>query len=216
MSNAYSYSYNPSSNLVVELIPAYRYSAEEAAAMQAAIDASLNEIASWVPEGADVLTKAKVVHDWLVYNVTYDDAAAESGNSEYDRGTPWNAYGALVERDAVCQGYSLAFMAAMRYLGVDSGDVAYVSSDSHSWNALRYDGNWYHIDVSWDDPGVTGESYDWHEVSGYADTTYFMKSTAAIQAADPSASHAFWDPEEIVCDSWAFDDWTWVDYNGAQ
>ena len=29
---------------------------------------------------------------------------------------------------------------------------------SHAWNAVKLDGNWYYIDVTWDDPVVNGTS----------------------------------------------------------
>lgn len=34
-------------------------------------------------------------------------------------------------------------------LGVESYKVA---SDNHVWNALNLDNNWYHLDLTWDDP----------------------------------------------------------------
>ena len=47
-------------------------------------------------------------------------------------------------------------------IGVDNFKV---SSDTHIWNAINYNNNWYHIDATWDDPvsqsGVDSLSHDY-------------------------------------------------------
>lgn len=33
----------------------------------------------------------------------------------------------------------------------------YVYNTSHAWNLVRIDGDWYHVDVTWEDPGDSSE-----------------------------------------------------------
>ena len=71
----------------------------------------------------------------------------------------YTSYGAFVNHNAVCQGYALAFKVLMDRAGIP---CCYVSSDAinHAWNMVRLDGNWYHVDVTWDDPIYTSTK-DW-------------------------------------------------------
>ena len=49
-----------------------------------------------------------------------------------------------------------------------------VSSNSHIWNALYLDNEWYHIDLTWDDPVVSdGSDYLIHD--------YFLIKTQDLQ-----------------------------------
>lgn len=87
---------------------------------------------------------AFAVHDRLVERVNYD-----GGNLRYDSE---NIYGALVKRYAVCEGYAQAFQFLMQRRGID---CAYFKGSNargtpHAWNAIRLDGEWYYVDVTWD------------------------------------------------------------------
>lgn len=67
----------------------------------------------------------------------------------------------LVEKEGVCQSYANAFNHALIMLGFDA---IMVCSASHSWNAVRLNGQWYYIDVTWADPvGTDIRSYASHE-----------------------------------------------------
>ncbi len=99
------------------------------------------------------------VHDWLCQNVEYDLEADKLGkDTERDESNhlPWTAYGALVNRSAVCEGYSKAFQLLMYYAGINSSIVSgEVSNQSaHSWNIVEINDEWYHVDCLWDDDDV--------------------------------------------------------------
>ncbi len=88
------------------------------------------------------------VHEYLCQNIIYPDFS-----SSYYVGDCHDAYGALVNGYAVCQGYADAFkLICDRYkvpcvfISGSSGGVG------HAWNAVQMDdGKWYLIDVTWDD-----------------------------------------------------------------
>jgi hypothetical protein len=95
--------------------------------------------------------KEKAVHDYLVVNTQYD----LSQNVPEVSHTP---YGALINKTAVCNGYSDSFKIFMDMLGIPC-DVVYGmaklpsgEAQAHSWNRVRLDGDYYLVDVTWDDP----------------------------------------------------------------
>lgn len=67
----------------------------------------------------------------------------------------------LVNKEGVCQSYANAFNHALLMMGIDT---IIVCSSTHSWNAVRLDGKWYYIDVTWADPVNTDtRSYARHD-----------------------------------------------------
>jgi hypothetical protein len=93
--------------------------------------------------------KVKIVHDYLVETIEYSE---ETGNNNY------NIYGALVDKKAVCEGYSRAFKYILDDLDISSvlvyGEAINTNGEreSHTWNYVYLKDNWYAIDVTWDDP----------------------------------------------------------------
>jgi len=96
--------------------------------------------------------KALIVHDYLILNTDYDYSD-----------TMYSAYDCLVNKSSVCQGYSLAFMYIMRdLLGVDC-TVVFTDTQNHAWNYIKIDDDWYHVDLTADDPtsvSFEGEKFD--------------------------------------------------------
>ena len=87
------------------------------------------------------------VHDYIIDTTTYDLNAPSC----------YNAYGCLVQNRAVCAGYAKTFMLIMNRLGYRCGYAAGFgrkSGERHAWNYIELDGEFYHIDVTQDDPTV--------------------------------------------------------------
>ncbi len=145
--NGYSY-YTDGSGNVTALKP-YYIDAMMTPEVEQAFDQALNQAMEVVEGVSDPLEQALLLHDYLAVHIDYNWAVA-TGNGTHDD-TVYNAYGALVNGDAVCQGYALAYQLLMNRVGIP---CVLVSSDSlnHAWNAVELDGQWYHVDVTWDDP----------------------------------------------------------------
>lgn len=61
-----------------------------------------------------------------------------------------NAYGALVDREALCQGYASAFQLLSHMAGLHVKTVSgYLNGNiPHAWNLIELEENWYQIDCS--------------------------------------------------------------------
>lgn len=109
----------------------------------------VNDIISKAPENASAYELEMYVHDYIIDNCEYDYESAESGETLAYENT---AYGALIDKKAVCSGYSMAFQLLCKKLGVDCVSVLGESKDEyHQWNCVKLDDNWYQVDVTWDD-----------------------------------------------------------------
>lgn len=122
----------------------------------------------------------KMVHDYLVDNVEYDTTISK--NNIY------NIYGAMVNGQAVCEGYARSFKYLMDCLGIPcslvigKGTNSEGKTENHAWNYVQIDDYWYAIDTTWDDPvSTTG----W--ISQSSKYRYFLKgSNDMIKDHQPS------------------------------
>ena len=130
--------------------------------------------------------KILAIHDYLVDNVSYDQTL-----TKYNI---YNMYGALVNKDAVCEGYAKAFKYLMDRVNIKSVVVIGLATDSneetqnHAWNYVELDGVWYGIDVTWDDPIVIGGG----KIGKSQKYKYFLKSKSTM-SKDHTASVTFVD-----------------------
>ena len=93
----------------------------------------------------------KKIHDYLIKNVKYDE--------EYEDGdvvtTSNKATGALVDKVALCSGYTDTFALFMDKLGIKNFKI---STDNHVWNVIYFNDQWLHVDVTWDDDEVNNKT----------------------------------------------------------
>lgn len=104
----------------------------------------------------DVYEQIKMAHDYIIEKCDYDYENYVNGTLPYEA---YTAYGALIKKSAVCQGYSAAFNLICKKLGIESYSVTGTSpdgtsleSDFHMWNIVRIDGLQYFVDLTYDDP----------------------------------------------------------------
>lgn len=139
-------------------------------------------LSSLFPNGAADMTKTEIalaIHDYIALHTRYDYASVE--NKTNDNPNMYNAYGALVNGSAVCQGYALAYMDLLREMGVDS---YFVSSNNinHGWNIVNTENGWYYSDVTWDDPRHNlGDYTNDGDFMGICMHGYFMNTEAQLK-----------------------------------
>ena len=113
-------------------------------------------------KGKDDYETVKNIHDYLIKNFDYD---YRKNNENY---TDIEGF-----RDGVmvCNGYAMATFYLCNKAGIDARLIIGIGGNdttiNHAWNVVKIDGNWYNMDVTWDDQGGDKISYK-----------YFLKSDA--------------------------------------
>lgn len=113
--------------------------------------------------------KALWFHDWLTENAYYDLTFSY-----------YSADGVLIRGCGVCDSYAKAYTLLLDAVNIDS---VRVTNTNHAWNLVKLDGQWYHIDPTWDDPVLSGHETDklsgaeYHMYFGLPDTLMRMDRT---------------------------------------
>ena len=126
--------------------------------------------------------KALYVHDYLVTHAEYDyDGLDETEKTNHDAKYDYifTPYGCLVNGKTVCAGYAKAYQIIMETLGIECvyivGDTVGNTTDIlHAWNLLKLDGEYYYVDVTWDDNGT-------EDFPNEAIHTYFCLTTKDLE-----------------------------------
>ncbi|MCL2293393.1 MAG: hypothetical protein FWC36_00775 [Spirochaetes bacterium] len=129
----------------------------QAEKMNLALEETANKIASSVKtRSSDEYSLLINLYESFQKNIKYDDKELQA-NSRGLSNNPvsHNAYGALINRLAVCDGFSSAFALAAKKLGFECmlviGRSTYTTSFAeHAWNIIKVRNKYYHLDVTWD------------------------------------------------------------------
>ncbi|RXZ78453.1 hypothetical protein EBB07_26845 [Paenibacillaceae bacterium] len=99
--------------------------------------------------GMTDLQKEEAIHDFLIDHMQYDYQEFSFGTPTVSR--PYDVYGALIEQYAVCDGYAHALQMLGRLAGLEIFYIDGHASQPHAWNIIKIDGNFYHVDATWND-----------------------------------------------------------------
>lgn len=170
-------SYDPSTGKALSLYFDYKYIGSEIEVMRSFVEAQADKVIGLIDRPMSDMEKALLVHEYLTVNFAYDTNPDEINSIR-------NIYDFFAQKKGVCQGYSLAYKYLLSLCGVDS-DIVYSELMKHSWNVVKIDGEYYHVDVTWDDP-----LYDGNDIFGYSSHEYFLLSNEAIS----NKNHIGWSP----------------------
>ena len=145
-------------------------------------EAAVEDFFAEMPSDLSDYRKELYINDRLLALCAYDDDAAKQ---EKVVGNEQNAYGALVDHKAVCEGYTRAFQLLCTRAGIPCISVNGVCDDSrsgisgnHIWNAVRLDGDWYYVDATWND--FTPEESD-YKLTDIEKHLYFNVTTERLE-----------------------------------
>ncbi|MGA1871878.1 MAG: transglutaminase domain-containing protein [bacterium] len=125
--------------ITINITMKYRTTQKQEIQISQKISALLEQIILY---DMDDVEKVKHIHNWIVRNVCYD-----TSHSNY------STYSALFHGTAVCQGYALLMHRMLQEASIKSNIIAgYSKGLVHIWNMAYIDGEWYHVDVTYDDP----------------------------------------------------------------
>jgi hypothetical protein len=133
------------------LEPNYRFGKEEYEIALQKTQTAIETFMKVAPVNGSDFEKELAVHDYLTARVLY-----QSDGQPYEA----TAYGALVLGKASCEGYARAAKLLLEALGIESllntGNATNSggTTQAHMWNCVKVDGQWYQLDVTWDDPGT--------------------------------------------------------------
>ena len=165
------------------------------------VDQKVAAILSQVSDEMSDAEKMLAVHDYFVYEYAYD-------YDDYLAGTvPADSYrsgGLFINGVGVCQAYAYGYQYILCKLGLE----CYVTSSSgmdHAWNIVELDGEYYHVDCTWDDPVA--------DRLGMVRHSYFLLSDETISDASVTGqAHYGWDLQtQLECTSKAYEDEYWND-----
>ncbi len=116
------------------------------ASMQKDITAKASEVLAQA-EGKDTFGKLKVFHDYICLN---NDFVKEEGFNQ-------TIYGGFVKGTIQCEGYAKTMQYLCDMAGIESMVIvgSNEANDTHAWNVVKVDGEWYNLDCTWDDPILT-------------------------------------------------------------
>ena len=130
----------------------FQYGRLPSDALQTAMETRAETILEAARELEPGYEQLKYIHDWIVENTTYSKTGEEY-ESEAD--------GPIVYGQALCEGYSKAFMYLAQQLGYPCiCSVGVANLEDHMWNMVKIGPRWYNVDVTWDDPDNPDDTND--------------------------------------------------------
>ena len=138
----YSGYLNSENTEIITKIYMYCYAdREETALAKQKYDSAADKLIAGITSEMPEFERELILHDRLADHIAYED-----GDRVHD------AYGALINGKAVCEGYTKAFQYLLQKVGIQSFlATGKGNGDLHAWNIVRIDGKYYNVDLTWDD-----------------------------------------------------------------
>jgi len=188
--DSYSYSYDEATGMIYELKPDYSSKADYNRELYEQRIAEVLD--ACVLEGMEDWQIALSIHDYLIANCIYDEKL------ELRTG-----YDLLLKGSTVCSGYTDLYQDLLNRVGIPC--VSVISDPmEHTWNLVQIGGQWYHVDLTWDDP--TPDHY------GYVSHQNFLVDDETIRGGEKP--HYDWETD-ITCTDTRFDDAFFRDVESA-
>lgn len=108
------------------------------------LENTIDTITQQTANADNAIEKEKIIHDALIKRLTY----VEDETGYDNQGTA----SSLIDDRTVCAGYSAAFNVLMNGVGIPTISISAIKDQTHRWNEVCLDGNWYNVDITWDDP----------------------------------------------------------------
>lgn len=147
-----SFSFN---NEVVQIKIEHIYSEDDIITLNKIVDEFINNN---ITNSMSTKEKIRIIHDYIINNADYDILKTKNKDDNTYRSS--TAYGVLVQGYGICSGYSDAMAIFLDKLNIINYKI---SNDQHIWNLVYLDGEWLHLDLTWDDPisdsNITRDNY---------------------------------------------------------
>ena len=146
------YQYDKSTDIVATLKPQYIFNYNSIPSYVSKFKKAANKLVSGIDSSYSDFQKALVIHDRIAVNCKYKEENLKS----------FTAYNVIVSGKGICEGYCRAYSYLLSLVGVDSKCLNN-ESKAHCWSLVKLGGNWYHVDVTSDDPMPDNAGYVRHK-----------------------------------------------------
>ncbi|MCD8300183.1 MAG: Cna B-type domain-containing protein, partial [Clostridiales bacterium] len=120
--------------------------------------------------------KVGAIYDWLVANCKY---------ASHREWSVYSAWGAIIDGEAVCHGYSLALYKLLNDAGID---CRYEANVWHAWNIVNLGDCYYYCDSTWDNGKRSQFLKCWDSFADYYHTADSPWNTDEWAAQYPMAA----------------------------
>lgn len=173
-----------SGDYVSRIVPTYLYPQSEIPARVAAFDQAVNTVVRYANQASTIEGKLMLANDYLCAHYEYDTTFQINSADQF-----------FAQGKGVCQAYAMAYKAVLDRMGFTNTTASSEAMD-HIWNVVLVNGNWYHIDVTWNDPRDDVPLRAYHD--------YLLLSDSAML----NLEHHSWETS-VTCTSTAYDNYIW-------
>ncbi len=145
-----SFTYTEYDNAIM-FTPEYRHTVSEAEKITKDLNKKIEEIIAPIKLLETDYKKELYIHNYVCENTDY----IEKSDKYID-----TAYEALLNGNALCEGYARAIQILLDAVDIDNyliigNGITEESVEPHMWNIVKIDGEYYHLDATWDDSSMT-------------------------------------------------------------
>jgi len=164
----YTQHYRGNNIVGIDFSPSYTMEDEEREKIQEQIDKRVDEMLSGISVQDSDYQKVKYVFETLVQEVDYEK---DSENNQ-------NIISVFLNGKTVCQGYACATQYLLKLLNVQSMVITgKANGESHAWNLVQMDGNYYYVDTTWGNSRYLNEDQSEDKCVNY---NYFGMTTEEL------------------------------------
>lgn len=160
----------------------YTMTAEQKEEMQKQIDAAVEECLSGIDRQASDYEKVKYVYEYVIYRTSYNKEAVDNQN----------ICSVFIGKESVCQGYAKSVQYLLQKLDIPAtlviGKVH--GAESHAWNLVQVDGEYYYLDATWGDASYTSHG----EAAAVAVLPDISYDYLCVTTADMAKTHTIESP----------------------
>lgn len=163
------------------------------------VKASVNKYLNQVDNKMTDVEKVLLAHEFIVDNTQYKAANSAS----------YRAAGPLSEGYGVCAGYSGAMITLLHFVGIDAYEVV-GQGMNHEWIYVKLDGEYYHIDPTWDDTRKGTDAVYQHR--------FLLRNDDEFSTISSGEVHRNWysyQIDNVSCSSQRFTNWYVHDVAGT-
>ena len=184
-----TYYFDTATHIVNRIELKYCMTQDEAQKRQEKIDAATKSFLTSVTDTMSDYEATLHIYENIIKLVDYDTIGLErQKRTTVTAEVPddlRSIYGVFVNKKAVCAGYAKAMQYLLNLCGIE---CTYVTSDTHAWNLIKLEGDYYHMDVTWGDGSDTKKDKAQTDTINYDCFCFTTAELARLESHTPESS----------------------------